>query len=145
MEGKFSPPGGHESWECASVVVPGEKETPINEQEHMTDYHDSHLLLLWVFASPWYQRKPFTAKPLSWHSGGKLEIFNAFSLKFFSSYLSGATIAFQRAELQFFLLVGFSEEMSQWRGWGGGEEQDASASLRDKVGSLSKIHTYYMW
>ena len=68
-----------------------------------------------------------------------------FLSNFFSSYLSGATIAFQRAELQFFLLVGFSEEMSQWRGWGGGEEQDASASLRDKVGSLSKIHTYYMW
>ena len=55
-------------------------------------------------------------------------------------YLSGATIAFQRAESQFFFLVGFSEEKLQWRGWGGGEEQDASASLRNQVDRADQIN-----
>ena len=42
-------------------------------------------------------------------------------------------MAFQRAESQFFFLVGSSEEKLQWRGWGGGEEQDVRASLCNQV------------
>ena len=42
-------------------------------------------------------------------------------------------MAFQRAESQFFFLVGSLEEKLQWRVWGGGEEQDVRASLRNQV------------
>ena len=55
------------------------------------------------------------------------------------SYLSGATMAFQRAESQFFLLVGCSEDKLQCRGWGAGEEQDPSASLRNQGDQVINI------
>ena len=42
-------------------------------------------------------------------------------------------MAFQRAESQFFFLVGSSEEKLQWRGWGGGDEHDVRASLRNQI------------
>ena len=43
-------------------------------------------------------------------------------------------MAFQRAELQFFFLVGSSDEILQWRGSGGGEEQDDRAPLHNQDG-----------
>ena len=133
MGGELLPPGGHKSWEGASVVVSGErKETikgsPIIDQ---SSFFTSFCCECWPL--PGTRGNP--SRPDLCDTRRRVEKSGKYSLHSnIYSHLNGATMASQRAELQFFFLVGSSDEILQWRGSGGGEEQDDRAPLHNQDG-----------
>ena len=138
MGGELLPPGGHKSWEGASVVVSGErKETIKGSPEYHRPIIDQSSLFTSFCCECW--PLPGTtgnpSRPDLCDTRYRVEKSGKYSLHSnMYSHLSGATMAFQRAELQFFFLVGSSDEILQWRGSGGGEEQDDRAPLHNQDG-----------
>ena len=134
MGGELLPPGGHKSWEGASVVVSGErKETIKGSPEYHRPIIDQTSFCCECWPLPGTRGNH--SRPDLCDTRHRVEKSKKYSLHSnIYSHLSGATMAFQRADLQFFFLVGSSDEILQWRGSGGGEEQDDRAPLHNQDG-----------